>query len=338
MVFSSSCAMALKNTGDSFYYFKKHLFYVVLGLFSFYLGINLDLAKLRSRTYLVLFAALFFSFLVFIPGVGKEMGGASRWIVFLGVSFQPSEFFKLAVIIFLAHIIAYRKDEIRSFVKGLLPILLLVVFLVIPVLLQPDLGTTITILAVAFLMLFAAGAQMRQLFFLFLAGGAAITVLSVFSPYRMRRLTTFLDPWKDPLGAGYQIIQSLIAVSSGHIMGLGLGNSKQKFLYLPQQYADFIFAIMCEELGLIGASIFIVILIMFFIRGLIIANRVSDFFLSMLGAGIIMMFAAQAFLNIAVVLALVPTTGLPLPFISYGGTSIVINLFAAGIVANISKR
>ncbi len=338
MVFSSSCAMALKNTGDSFFYVKRHIFYVAIGTFAFYFAYNLNLTKLRKRSFLLLAIAFILSLLVFVPGIGKSMGGATRWIDFFWFSFQPSEILKIAIIIFFAHLLSFAKDRLPNFFMGLLPIFLLGVFLVAPVLAQPDLGTTLTILATLFLMFFIAGANIIHLLFFLLSGAGLTIALSITSPYRMRRLISFLDPWADPQGSGYQIIQSLIAVSSGNILGLGLGNSKQKFLYLPQQYADFIFAIMCEELGLIGASVFIALMIFFLIRGLIIANRTSDFFLSLLASGIMLLFAVQSFLNIAVVLGLVPTTGLPLPFISYGGTSIVISLFAAGIVANISKK
>ncbi|NQU17381.1 MAG: putative lipid II flippase FtsW [Candidatus Saganbacteria bacterium] len=338
LVFSSSCAMALKNTGDSFFYVKRHIFYVLVGLLAFYFAYHLDLSKLRKRSFFLLLGAFLFSLLVFVPAVGKSMGGAARWINLLGISIQPSEILKLAIIIFLAHLLAKQKEKLSSFFSGLLPLLLIVLFAVFPVLMQPDFGTTLTILFVAFFMFYISGAELSHLAILFLTGGVTAAGLSIMSPYRLRRMLSFLDPWADPLGAGYQIIQSHIAISSGHLFGLGLGNSKQKFLYLPQQYSDFIFAIMCEELGLIGAVIFLALLLFFLIRGFIISSRPSDYYLSILGAGIVFMFAIQAFLNIAVVLGLLPTTGLPLPFISYGGTAIVVNLFGAGIVANISKR
>ncbi|OGC03999.1 cell division protein FtsW [candidate division WOR-1 bacterium RIFOXYA12_FULL_43_27] len=331
MILSAGSAMALKNTGDSFYYFKRHLFYLFLGLAFFYFGMNLDLATLRKRSFLFLTVAFLFSFMVFIPGFGKTMGGASRWIDFFGISFQPSELLKVALVIFLPHLLVLWEG------KKIVPILGIVVIAVFPILLQPDLGTTLAIVGSSFLLLFIAGIKLYYMGIILFLGAAAVTALSIASPYRMRRLTSFLDPFKDPLGSGYQIIQSLIAVSSGGIFGVGLGNSRQKFLYLPQQYADFIFAIMCEEFGLIGASVFIVFLIVFLTRGFWVSSRASDPYSSLLGASIMSMFAVQAFMNIAVVIDLIPTTGLPLPFISYGGTSIVINLFAAGIVANISR-
>ncbi|MFC1496628.1 FtsW/RodA/SpoVE family cell cycle protein [Candidatus Margulisiibacteriota bacterium] len=270
--------------------------------------------------------------------MGVKWGGATRWIQLSGISIQPSEFLKLSVIVFLSSLLSANKKQVQEFFTGFIPLVLLSILLSLPVLLQPDLGTTLTILGTTFLLLFYAGAQVWHLNFLFFSGGITVAIISYFSSYRLRRLTAFINPWADPLGSGYQIIQSKIAVSSGHLIGLGLGNSKQKFLYLPQQYSDFIFAIVCEELGLIGTALFLVVLVAFLARGVVVLQRIKDDYARLLGIGIVSLFALQAFLNIAVVLGLVPTTGLPLPFISYGGSSIVVNLFAAGIVANISKK
>lgn len=338
MVFSSSSAMALKNTGDSFFFVKRHLFYILLGMVAFYFALNINLAKLRKQSLLILLGSIILSILVFIPGIGLKIGGSSRWIEIMGFTIQPSEFLKFGVILFLSSVISANKENVKYFLTGILPLVIIAIVSVLPVLLQPDLGTTLTILGSAFLLFFMVGANYLHLLFFICLGSAAVLILSIFSPYRMRRLISFLDPWDDPLGAGYQIIQSLIAVSGGHLLGLGLGNSKQKFLYLPQQYADFIFAILSEELGLIGAGIFIILLVTFLIKGLMISISSTDAFSNILGSGIIALFTVQSFLNIAVVLGLVPTTGLPLPFISYGGSAMLVNLFCAGIIANISKK
>jgi cell division protein FtsW len=186
-------------------------------------------------------------------------------------------------------------------------------------------------------MFFIAGAQLWHLGALLFAGIAGVLAISIVSPYRMRRLLAYLNPWSDPLNTGFQIIQSLLAVGSGGLLGLGLGNSRQKFYYLPQQYADFIFAVWCEELGFIGAALLLILYIAFFARGIRIARRAGDDFSGLLAAGLVSMFAIQTFMNLAVVLGLIPTTGIPLPFVSYGGTAMIINLFSIGLLANISR-
>ncbi|KAF0134176.1 MAG: cell division protein FtsW [Candidatus Saganbacteria bacterium] len=336
MIFSASPALAIKQ-GDSFYYLKKHLFYVVLGVFAFNFALNAEIKKLSKYSLHLFVASIFLLLLIFVPGVGKTMGGASRWLDFYFFSFQPSELAKITVIILLASILSKQKENIKDFSKGLLPALLLVGLVMGIIIKQPDMGTALSIAGTSLLMFFIAGAKIMHLGSLALLGAISILILSITSPYRLRRMLAYLNPWNDPLNVGFQIIQSLLAVGSGGIYGLGLGNSRQKFFYLPQQYADFIFAILCEELGLIGASILLIIFIGFFARGIKIAREARDYFSQLLAYGITFMFAVQTFMNLFVVVGLIPTTGIPLPFISYGGTAVVINLFAAGLVANISR-
>jgi cell division protein FtsW len=337
MVFSSSPALALK-LGDPFYYLKRHLFYVVLGLFGFHFAFNLNLHNLKRWSLSILGLAIVLLLLVYIPGMGKTLGGATRWLDLYVFSFQPSELAKFAMVVFLAAVLANKKDDIKKFYSGIFPLLLLLGIVMAIIIKQPDLGTAISIFGTALIMFFIAGAQLWHLLIILSLSAIGILVLSLTSPYRVKRLMGFINPWSDPLNVGFHIIQSLLAVGSGGMLGLGLGNSRQKFFYLPQQYADFIFAVLCEELGFIGATVLILIFLGFLARGLRIARRAGDDFSCLLASGLVAMFAVQTFLNLMVVLGLVPTTGIPLPFVSYGGTAMIVNLFSVGLLANISRQ
>ena len=336
MVFSASPALALKY-GDSFYYLKRHLFYLILGLFGLNFAMKLNLDKLKKWSPYVLLFSIFLMMLVYLPHLGKEMGGATRWLDLYIFSFQPSELCKFAVVLFIASYLSNKKEGIKNFISGLLPLLLLIGIVDAIIIKQPDLGTALSVSFTSFVMFFIAGANLWHLLSFLFAGAFGVLVISITSPYRMRRLLSYLNPWCDPLNTGFQIIQSLLAVGSGGLMGLGLGNSRQKFFYLPQQYADFIFAVLCEELGFIGAMILLILFLGFFARGIRIARKAGDDFSFLLAAGIISMFAVQTFMNLSVVLGLIPTTGIPLPFISYGGTAMIINLFSVGLIANVSR-
>lgn len=336
MIFSASPVMGIK-VGDSFYYIKRQLFYIVIGSLAFIYGLRMDINKLKKWALPMLGVSILFLFMLHIPGLGKTMGGATRWLDFYIFSFQPSELVKFAMVLFFALTLSNIKDKLKDLKKGFLPLLAVLGFVAGFIIIQPDLGTALSIIGTSFIMFFLAGARLAHLAALFGIGSVGILIISILSPYRLKRLTAYLDPWKDPLGSGFQVIQSLLAIGSGGIFGLGLGNSKQKFYYLPQQYADFIFAVLCEELGLIGASVLILFFIGFFIRGIKIAADAPDNFTYMLASGLVAMFFVQAAINLLVVIAVLPTTGIPLPFFSYGGTALIINLFAVGLLANISR-
>ncbi|MBI5701340.1 putative lipid II flippase FtsW [Candidatus Saganbacteria bacterium] len=336
MIFSSSPVMGIK-VGDSFYYLKHHLLYLILGFFAFVLAMNLEMPKLKRFALPILSLSVFFLFMLFIPRFGTTLGGATRWLNLYLFSFQPSELVKFAMVLYFSMALSNIKDKVGDFMKGLLPLLLILIFVVAIIIKQPDLGTALSILGTSFIMLFIAGARIAHLTVLAAVGAFAVLIISILSPYKLKRLVAYLDPWKDPLGVGFHIIQSLLAVGSGGIFGLGLGNSRQKFYYLPQQYADFIFAVLCEELGFIGAIALLLIFVLFFLRGMHIAKNAPDSFSSLLAFGLILMFFVQAALNLLVVVGLIPTTGIPLPFVSYGGTAMIINLFSVGIIANISR-
>jgi len=337
MIFSASPTMGLK-LGDSFYFIKRHLIYLLLGYFALYFGMNLDLSLIRKWSGTIFVTALALLLFVYLPGVGRKVLGAARWIDLGILSFQPSEFMKFSMVLFLAHLFAGWKDRIKDFWRGLVPILALIALIAALIIKQPDLGTAIAILLTSFVMLFVAGAQAWHLLIIGGAGITGLVVLSVTSAYRFRRIAAYIDPWKDPQGVGFHIIQSLLAVGSGGIFGLGLGASRQKFFYLPQQFTDFIFAILCEELGFIGAVSVVLLFVIFALRGFRIAFAATDRFHSLLAAGLVAWLSLQAIINMMVVVGLIPTTGIPLPFISYGGTATIMNLFSAGILLNISKR
>jgi cell division protein FtsW len=264
------------------------------------------------------------------------VSGALRWIDLVFFSFQPSEVIKFTMILFLAHLLAKREEMIKDFFGGLVPPLLLVGIVTAIIVLQPDLGTAIAIAGTAFIMLFAAGANLWHLAGIGAIGIGGVVGLTLSSPYRAQRLVAYLNPWKDPHGIGFHIIQSLLAVGSGGLFGAGLGASRQKFFYLPQQFTDFIYAILCEELGFVGGVGVIVLFIIFAARGYRIALMAEDGFRSLLATGLVSWITLQALINMLVVVGLLPTTGIPLPFISYGGTATVVSLFSVGILLNIS--
>ena len=337
MVFSSTTIESLK-AGDPFLYFKKQMIYVILGFGAMVFAMRFDHRRYREWVGIILGAAFLLLLVLFIPHVGRTAGGATRWIDLGPVSFQPSEFAKLALVIYMADFMARKKELIFDFVKGILPVLLVVGAACVLVLKQPDLGTVLVMFGSFFIMLYLAGARLSHLAALASCSAAGVFLLSILSPYRWKRIAAFIDPWQDPRGIGFHIIQSLIAVGSGGLFGFGLGNSRQKFLYLPEQYTDFIFAVFCEEWGFVGALVLIGLFIAFISRGLRICRNAPDKFSYLLAGGLISGLALQAVINMGVVVGIVPTTGIPLPFISYGGTSLVVSLYSVGILLNISSQ
>ena len=337
MVFSASPTMALK-LGDSYYYLKRHIFYLLLGFSALYFGVRVDLEILKKWSVPILVSSILLLLLVYIPGVGKRISGALRWIDLAIFSFQPSELIKFTLVLFLATVLSKMGEKIKDFFRGLLPLLILLGLVSALIIMQPDLGTAISIAGTTFIMFFCAGTRALHLVLLGGAGIAGVIGLSLSSAYRVRRMIAFLNPWKDPQGAGFHILQSLLAIGSGGLFGLGLGASRQKFFYLPQQFTDFIFAILCEELGFVGGLGIIILFIIFAARGFRIAFTAPDSFSFLLASGLVSWLTLQALINIMVVVGLLPTTGIPLPFISYGGTATIVSLFSAGILLNISSR
>lgn len=338
MVFSASSVMAYHELGDPYYYLKRQSMWAVIGLAALVICMNIDYhvwAKLAGPLMILSVVALV---LVLVPGVGVLISGSRRWLGVGPVRVQPSEFAKLSVVVFLAAYLSASPGRVKNAVRGVFMPLALVGACVLLVLREPDLGTSIGMAGVAWLMLMTAGADLGWLF-----GLAAMTVPAVYlyakhDPVRIRRLTSFLDPWADPLDSGFHIIQSLLALGSGGLVGAGLGLSRQKFYYLPEQHTDFIFAIIGEELGFLGAAAVVFLYALFAWRGFRASLNAPDAFGSLLASGITIMVALQATMNIAVVTGSMPITGITLPLISSGGSSLVPMLAGVGILLNVTRH
>ncbi|MFX4261415.1 putative lipid II flippase FtsW [Pelotomaculum propionicicum] len=336
MVLSASEYKTLIYYNDSFYYFKRQLLWSLLGLTAMFIMINFDYRRLQQ--YIMPFLAVSFIslMLVLVPGVGREVGGATRWIGIGPIPFAPAELVKLSIIIFTAYGLSRGRERVKD-IRGIAPYLIVLILAGGLIMKQPDLGTTLSLAGIVIVMIFAAGASLKHLGSIALAGVLAVISAIILEPYRLKRFMAFRDPWADPQGAGFHIIQGLYAIGSGGLFGLGLGQSKQKFLYLPENHTDFIFAIIGEELGFIGATLVIMLFILFIWRGLKIAVTSQDPFASLLATGITAWVGVQAFMNIGVVTGSLPVTGIPLPFISFGGTSLLFTMAAVGILLNISR-
>ena len=331
MVYSATPTNALRY-GDSYYFVKRHVFSLIIGSVALLFGLKMETDLLKKWASYIMLAALFLLILVFIPGAGMGANGAHRWINLFSMTFQPAEFAKIALIIFLAKELSSKALSVAVWPASAAT--LASIFLIVK---EPDMGTAIIIIMLALIMFFIAGIPVKNFIPVIAVIAAGIIFESIKSPYKMNRLLAFRDPWKDKMGIGFHIIQSLIAVGSGGLFGLGLGGSRQKFFYLPQNYTDFIFAILCEELGLIGALSVLVLFVFFIIRGARIVRNAPEAFSMFLCGGIVFWIGIQAMLNMSVVLGLLPTTGIPLPFISYGGTSLMADLFGVGILLNVSR-
>jgi cell division protein FtsW len=338
MVFSASSATAYAEHGDIAYYLKRQLVWLAIGLTGAYFCYRIEYQHLRKSAPYLLLAAIAGLIAVFIPHVGLGVNGGRRWIGTASLSLEPSEFAKLALVIYLSATLASRGERITSLVRGLFPLCVPVVIMAVLVLKEPDMGTASLLFFVAFTLFFAAGARLGHLAAIVLATVpfAALTVLT--SPYRRARIFAFVDPWKDPLNTGFHIVQSLLALGSGGLFGVGLGASRAKFFYLPEQYTDFIFSVLGEELGLIGTLVVVTLFVTLAYRAVRIALAAPDRFGFFLAIGCGAMIAIQAFVNIGVVSSSWPVTGVPLPFISFGGSSLIVNLIAVALIANVGRQ
>lgn len=337
MVYSSSYIWAEYKFDDSFHHLKRQLLFVGAGVLSMVFLMNIPYSSWKRHSKMILIFCYVLLLLVLIPGIGMVRGGAQSWIGVGAFSIQPSEFMKLGLIIFLAAILADYQKYITSFKKGFMPCLLLVFSAFGLIMLQPDLGTGMVLVLTCMLMIFIAGAKYSHFLGLATVGIVGFVLLIASAPYRISRITAFLNPWEDPLGDGFQIIQSLYAIGPGGLLGLGLGNSLQKYFYLPEPQTDFIFAVMAEELGFLGGTFVIVLFVVLVWRGIKIALGAPDLFGKLLAIGITGMLAIQAMMNISVVIGLIPVTGITLPFLSYGGSSLTLTLCSVGVLLNVSS-
>jgi cell division protein FtsW len=336
MVYSASAVIAQQENHSQFYYLTKQAVWTSIGLVTMFVAMNFDYEKLNRRW--IVYGLLLITVLLLLVVFGfRPINGARRWIRFSSFSLQPSEIAKLTLAIFLARFLERRAGDEGSFFRTFIPCMLVIGLLAGLVIKEPDLGTAIMLAIAGFTVCFAAGVRPRHVFYASVPALLYVGKMLIFTPFRMRRLASFIDPWADAQGAGYQTVQSLIAVGSGGVHGLGFAQGRQKLLFLPFAHSDFIFAVVGEELGLVGAAIIVFVFAIFLWRGMRAALRAPDRFGMLLGLGIVVGIVAQALLNISVVLAIVPNKGIPLPFISYGGSSIVPTLAGVGILLNISQ-
>ncbi len=337
MVSSASSAYALYHFKNSYHFLAKQLMWAGMGIVVMLTISKIDYRLWRKFSGLFYFIGIALLLIVLIPHIGVNRNGAQRWIDLGFTEFQPSEIMKLALIVYFAHKLSKIKDTITSFWHGFMPYMMWVGLIVGLLMLQPHMSAAGVVILIALVMLFAAGAKIWHFFIISLPAAGLMFAAILVAPYRMQRLLTFFDPWSDPRGDGWQIIQSLYAIGSGSLFGLGLGRSRQKFLYIPEPHNDFIFSILAEELGFIGVLVVMILFLIFIWRGLRVAMHAPDSFGSLLAAGITSLVAIQVLINVAVVTSSMPVTGMPLPFFSYGGSSLLFLMVSMGILLNISR-
>lgn len=338
MVYSTSAIMAGERFQDPYYFLKKQALFAGIGFILMIFTLFFPYTILKRLAYPILILSILLLVAVLIPGIGYRAGGAMRWLKIQSVSFQPSEFAKLGLVIFLAYFLTKKDEKIRSFSFGFLPTVLLSGLVVVLVAKEPDFGAALFLSAMVFLLLFISGARV-----IYMAGALLLTIPVVYYllmnvGYRYKRLMSFIRPWDDPTGTSFQIIQSFLSFGSGGLFGIGLGEGRQKLFFLPAPHTDFIFSVIGEELGLVGAMVVVLLFFVFTVRGIQIGLSLDDRFGTYLALGVTLMISLQAVINMAVVLGLLPTKGLTLPFISYGGTSLITNFVGVGILLHLSTR
>lgn len=337
MVYSASAIYALEKLNDSAYFLKRHAAYALIAVLCAIAVIMADMKTVRNSTRPVIAVAVLLLIAVLVPGIGREVGGARRWIVLGPVQFQPAEVAKLGLILYMADFLDRRKVRVGSVKDVFVPAMIVIGCVSALILAQPDLGSAVALAAIGLVMLFAAGARMRHLLVVLLIGAFVLTAAIASMPYRRARITAFVNPWKDPRGSGFQIIQSLVALGSGGLTGVGLGESRQKLFYLPESHTDFIFSIIGEEAGFAGAAAVTALFLLLVWQGMRVAFKKSALYSQLVAAGISCLFGLEAVINIGVATGMLPTKGLPLPFISYGGTSLVLHMVMIGLLLNVAR-
>jgi len=335
MVYTASSLLAERKYQDSFYYIRKQMQWLIVALPAFLLATRVNTNRLRD--WIIPLTILVFLMLLTPLIFGMAVNGSRRWIRFGGLSFQPSEIAKLFTVFYLAHYIAKKRSRFAHFFEGLVPPLIVVGLMALLILLEPDFGSTVVIMSLTFLLLFLGGIPLKQLL---LVLGMVLPFLIywvITSPYRLERILTFMDPWKEARGSGFQIIQSQIAIGSGGLTGLGLAGGKQGLFFLPEAHTDFIFSLIGESFGLIGTTAVLLLFLAILWRGTAISFQAEDDFSRILALGMTLIICLPAVLNMGVVTGILPTKGLPLPFVSYGGSSLIANTLAIGLLYNISR-
>ena len=337
MIYSASYVWAEYKFHDPYKFVKTQLFFLLISYILIYFILKIPYQKYLSKANLIFFLCLSLLILVLIPGIGTIRNGSRSWFGLGGFGIQPSEFTKLGMIIFTSKYLSHNEKILKNIKKGVFPILGVLLLIFGLIMLQPDFGTGVIIVISIIVLLFISGVNMSFFIKLGFLGLLGVAGLIIVAPYRMKRIISFLNPWSDPLGSGFQIIQSLYAIGPGGLLGLGLGNSIQKHFYLPEPQTDFIFAIISEEFGFLGILIVASLFILIIARGFHISIHCEDKFGKYLAFGITFQLAFQTLLNLMVVVGLIPVTGVTLPFLSYGGSSLLITMVSMGILLNISK-
>jgi cell division protein FtsW len=338
MVLSTSYLYSQERYGDGTYFFRKQLIAMGAGAIALIACSMVPSVLYRRFAYPILALSFVVLLLVLIPGIGVSRGGARRWIMFPGFAFQPSELAKLALVFYLARSMAKKEEMIRTFSVGILPHLIVGGIFAGMLLLEPDFGTALILTMLLYFMLFIGGARIHHLLATGLMALPVLIYVMTKAEYRLRRLLTFLDPWSDASGSGFHVIQSLIAFGSGQVWGRGLGESRQKLFYLPEAHTDFVYSVIGEELGLWGALMVLALFGVIVVRGFQLTAKIEEPFDQYLAFGLTVLLGLQALIHMGVVMGLMPTKGLVLPFISYGGSAMVVNLMEAGILLGLSRR
>jgi cell division protein FtsW len=340
MVYSASAIVAADRFRDPYFFLKRQVFWAALGCGALWLTLRTDYRRLEKLVLPLLVLSVLLLVLVLVPGLGVSVNGSRRWLRLGSLSFQPAELAKLALVVYLAAFLAKKRDErddLDEFWRGVFPPLAVGGLLAALVLAQPDLGSCLTLLVLTVGLLFLAGTPTRWLAVLTVPAFVLAAIAVLMAPYRMRRVFAFLNPWDDPRGSGFQIIQSWLALGGGGLTGRGIGESKQKLFYLPEAHTDFIFAVLGEEVGFVGASAVVVLFAVLIWRGLRIGIRAADPFGAYLALGITVLVATQTLVNLGVVTGMLPTKGLPLPFLSFGGSALLVTMLSTGVLLNISQ-
>jgi cell division protein FtsW len=337
MIYSSSSIVTLERFNDEYYFLKKQILFVFLGFIAVIAMAKIPYIFWRKLAYLGMFVSIGLLTLLLVPGFGVKVGGATRWLKVSVFSFQVTELVKVALVIFLAHYLTKKREYIKEFLRVFVIPLSLTSIIVLLILLQPDFGTAVIMIILLMFMLYLAGSRIFHLTGLVGAFIPLAAILVICESYRIQRLMSFRNPWDDPSSSGFQIIQSFISFGSGGPFGVGLGDSMQKLFYLPEPHTDFILSVIGEEIGFIGVGAVILLFAILVIRGFMISFNAPDLFGTLLSAGLTIIIALEAFINMAAVMGLTPTKGLALPFLSYGGTSLIMSMVAVGILINISS-
>lgn len=338
MVFSSSFTISYWDKGNRWFFTQRQLIWGGIGLIFMLLTMNIPFHLYKKHFFTIMLSSFILLLLVFVPGLGKTINGSKSWIGIGFSTIQPAEFAKLGLIIYLSALISKKKEKMKSFRYGLFPSILITLLFFLMIALQPDYGTGMILLATAGVIMIVGGANLKHIFLFLLMGLAAIPFIIMSAGYRLSRFTSYLDPWSDPYGNGYHLIQSLLALGNGGILGAGFGKGIQKYFYLPYPQSDFIFSVIGEELGFVGITLFILVFLLLIWRILIISLRSKDSFGTLTGVGIASLFAIQAFVNIGGISGTIPITGVPLPFVSAGGSSLVMSMTSIGIILSLSRE